>query len=102
MLLRVVQPVARPARADDPLQLVRLDPDDLLHPAVAGQPRLPPELQTLSAELHGPPGDPQEDEALALQLVDAHALHLFVFERAVGQLAEQGLRSCGCPRGGPA
>jgi hypothetical protein len=37
VLLRVVQPVARAARADDPLQLVGLDPDDLLDAAVAAQ-----------------------------------------------------------------
>ena len=43
----MVQPVARASRPDQPLQLVGLDPDQLLRPLVA------PQAQALASQLHG-------------------------------------------------
>ena len=60
VLLPVVEPVAGPPCPDDPLQLVGLDPDYLVHPLIA------PELEALPAQLHGPTGYPQKYEAIVL------------------------------------
>lgn len=46
VLLAVVEPVPGPAGSDDALQLVRLDPDELVDAVV------PPQLQTLPTQLH--------------------------------------------------
>ena len=37
VLLPVVQPVARPSRADDSLELVGFHPDDFIHAVIAEQ-----------------------------------------------------------------
>ena len=52
VLLGVVEPVAGAARANQALQLVDLDPDQLVHSLVA------PDVQALSAQFHGPPWPP--------------------------------------------
>ena len=49
VLLGVVEPVAGAPCADEPLQLVCLHPDQLIHSLVA------PDLQALAAELHRAP-----------------------------------------------
>ena len=48
VLLAMVQPVPGPPGSDDALQLVRLHPDQLVYPVV------PPQLETLPAQLHSP------------------------------------------------
>lgn len=61
VLLAVVQPVSCPSGADNSLELVRLHPDDFVHPLVT------PEFKALSAELHGSPCHPQENEPVILK-----------------------------------
>lgn len=77
VLLAVVEPVARSAGSNQPLQLVRLDPDHLLDRRVA------PELEALTAELHRTARDPQETEAVVLQALDIQRTHLVVRQRSV-------------------
>ena len=76
----MINPVARPSRANDPLQLVRLDPEQLLHKSVA------PDVEALAAELHGAAGHPKKDDAVVLQHLNVHPPHLVVRHRAVRQL----------------
>ena len=52
-----------PTCSYDPLQLICLDPNELVDPLVA------PQLQTLSPQLHSAPGHPQEDQAVILKVV---------------------------------
>jgi hypothetical protein len=80
VLFAVVQPMARPPRADDALQLVGLDPDDLVDALVA------PQFEALAPEFHGSARHPQEDETLVLQLGDSQLPHLVVRHGAVGEL----------------
>lgn len=82
MLFGVVEPVAGHARADEPVELVDLDPHDLFNQGVA------PLVQALDAELDGPACYPEEDEtARTLHLFDTfHILnHLSVGECLVRQ-----------------
>jgi hypothetical protein len=79
VLLRVVEPVARLASYDQPVYLVCLDPDQLVHSTV------PPLRQTLSPQLHGPTSDPEEDEALVLQDVHPQVEQFLVLEGSIGQ-----------------
>ena len=75
--LGVVDPVAGAPRADDALELVGLDPQQLLHELVA------PQVQALAPELHRAPRHPEEDDAVVLQALHVHAAHLLVGHRAV-------------------
>ena len=59
--MRVIKMV--PTCSYDPLQLICLDPNELVDPLVA------PQLQTLSPQLHSAPGHPQEDQAVILKVV---------------------------------
>ena len=52
-----------PTCSYDPLQLIGLDPNELVDALVA------PQLQTLSPQLHSAPGHPQEDQAIILKVV---------------------------------
>jgi hypothetical protein len=79
VLLGVVEPVAGLAGDDQPVDLVGLDPDQLVDPPV------PPLGEALPRELHRPPGHPEEDEPLVLQDVHAQVEQLLVLECAVGQ-----------------
>lgn len=80
MLLGVVEPVPSFPGDDKPTQLVSLDPDNLIHPPV------PPFVETLSTQLHGPTGDPQEYYPIVLQQIDPEVEHFLVFHGAVGQI----------------
>lgn len=48
-----LEPMSRPTRPDQSSELVRLDPDDLVHPSI------PPEDEQLTGEFHGSAGHPQ-------------------------------------------
>lgn len=79
MFLPVIEPVTSASSTDDPLQLVGLDPNDLIDTLVA------PKQQTLAAELHSTTGDPQKDETLVLQHRNIQLPHLVVGQRAIRQ-----------------
>ena len=51
-----------PTCSYDPLQLVGLDPDELVDALVA------PQLQALPSQLHGAPSHPQKDQAVILKI----------------------------------
>ena len=52
-----------PTCSYDPLQLIGLDPNELVDALVT------PQLETLPPKLHGAPGHPQEDQTLVLKVV---------------------------------
>ena len=53
MLLGVVDPVSSAPGSNDALELIGLDPEELLDKPV------PPDVEQLAAELHCPTGDPE-------------------------------------------
>lgn len=73
----VIEPVTSPSGADDALQLIRFDPQDLVTPSVA------PQVQTLASQFHGSSRDPQEDESLVLEAGDVQVPHLVVRHGAI-------------------
>ena len=71
----------RPPRPDQPLQLIHLDPDQLVHPPVA------PHREQLSAKLHCAPSHPEsEDTPVWLKGRDGEAAELVVRHGTVWQL----------------
>ena len=63
VLLAVVQPMPSPSGSNDPLQLVRLHPDDFVDALIA------PELETVSAQLHSTARHPQEYQPFVLKFL---------------------------------
>jgi hypothetical protein len=58
VLLAVVQLIAGATRPNDALQLIGLDPNQLVHPFVA------PQLEAFAAQLHGASLHPQENQSV--------------------------------------
>lgn len=77
----MVEPVASHAGTDEPLRLAELDPDDLVDTGVA------PLGKKLPAELQRASSDPEEQEALVLQLRDRQRAHHRIGHRSKGQAA---------------
>ena len=61
--VKLSKTVTVPTCPYNPLQLVGLDPDELVNALVA------PQLEALPPQLHGAPGHPQEDQAIVLELM---------------------------------
>jgi hypothetical protein len=76
----MIQPMSRPPRPNQPLQLVRFDPDKFADAFVA------PDVQAFTAEFHGAAGDPEENEAVVLEFGDGHLPHFVVVHGSVRQL----------------
>lgn len=74
----LLEPVSRAPGPDEPLQLVRLDPDELVDPPIS------PEGKQLAGQLHGPACDPEtQDAPVWLQRGEGEPPHLVVCHGAV-------------------
>lgn len=80
MLFAVIQPMARPARPDDSLQLIGLDPDDFVDPLVS------PKLQAFATQFHGSSSYPEEHQTFVLEGRNAQLSHLVVGHSPIWKL----------------
>ena len=79
VLLGMVEPVPGAAGPDDALELVCLDPDQLLHELVA------PDVEALHPQLERATGDPQKNDAIVRNSAQRELTHLEVLEGPVGK-----------------